>query len=194
MVSLREDRASHDSPRRHPYFRLGPSPRVRIGPLGEFSHMTIPPEFFAPLIHPQSSVRQEARLHLKCIAFLHFAPAQYKLGHVHVTNLCSQSSRSTPSSASNITRSPVNKAKTWPTWRSTSSSCMEPRRRPAWARTLSLRLPKRLLGKDLGAPRVLQGSWGRWYQLVSRTGRWRGKMADPKPRPRYSLPVVGTRM
>ena len=45
--------------------------------------MTVPPQFFAPLIHPQSSVRQEVRLHVECTALLHFAPAQYKLGHAH---------------------------------------------------------------------------------------------------------------
>ena len=50
--------------------------------LGEFSHVTVPPHFLAPL--PQhSSVQQEARLHLERAAFLHFAPAQYKLGHAY---------------------------------------------------------------------------------------------------------------
>ncbi|KAG8216706.1 HCP-like protein [Butyriboletus roseoflavus] len=51
--------------------------------LGEFSHVTVPPQFFAPLIPPHSSAQQEARLHLERAAFLHFAPAQYKLGHAY---------------------------------------------------------------------------------------------------------------
>jgi hypothetical protein len=51
--------------------------------LGEFSHVTVPPHFLAPLIPPHSSVEQEARLHLERAAFLHFAPAQYKLGHAY---------------------------------------------------------------------------------------------------------------
>ncbi|KAH0835866.1 HCP-like protein [Lanmaoa asiatica] len=51
--------------------------------LGEFSHVTVPPQFFAPLIPPHSSAPQEARLHLERAAFLHFAPAQYKLGHAY---------------------------------------------------------------------------------------------------------------
>ncbi|KAG9313607.1 HCP-like protein [Chiua virens] len=51
--------------------------------LGEFSHVTVPPQYFTPLIPPHSSVQQEARLHLERAAFLHFAPAQYKLGHAY---------------------------------------------------------------------------------------------------------------
>ena len=51
--------------------------------LGEFTHVTVPPEIFAPLIPPHSSAEQEARLHLERAAFLHFAPAQYKLGHAY---------------------------------------------------------------------------------------------------------------
>lgn len=51
--------------------------------LGEFSHVTVPPHVFAPLIPPHSSAQQEARLHLERAAFLHFAPAQYKLGHAY---------------------------------------------------------------------------------------------------------------
>ena len=51
--------------------------------LGEFAHVTVPPQFFAPLIPPHSSAPQEARLHLERAAFLHFAPAQYKLGHAY---------------------------------------------------------------------------------------------------------------
>ena len=45
--------------------------------------MTVPPHFFAPLIPPHTSLQQEARLHLERAAFLHFVPAQYKLGHVY---------------------------------------------------------------------------------------------------------------
>ncbi|KAH7886822.1 HCP-like protein [Phlebopus sp. FC_14] len=51
--------------------------------LGEFSHVAVPPQLFAPLIPPHSSIQQEARLHLERAAFLHFAPAQYKLGHAY---------------------------------------------------------------------------------------------------------------
>ena len=45
--------------------------------------MTVPPHFFAPLIPPHSSLQQEVRLHLERAVFLHFAPAQYKLGHAY---------------------------------------------------------------------------------------------------------------
>ncbi|KAF8137269.1 HCP-like protein [Boletus edulis] len=51
--------------------------------LGEFAHVTVPPHLFTPLIPPHSSLQQEARLHLERAAFLHFAPAQYKLGHAY---------------------------------------------------------------------------------------------------------------
>ncbi|KIK76997.1 hypothetical protein PAXRUDRAFT_168151 [Paxillus rubicundulus Ve08.2h10] len=51
--------------------------------LGEFSHVTVAPQLFAPFIPPPSSIQQEARLHLERAAFLHFAPAQYKLGHAY---------------------------------------------------------------------------------------------------------------
>ena len=51
--------------------------------LGEFSHVTVSPHLLAPLIPPHSSVQQEARLHLERAPFLHFAPAQYKLGHAY---------------------------------------------------------------------------------------------------------------
>ena len=51
--------------------------------LGGFSHVTVPPHLLAPLIPPHSSVQQKARLHLERAAFLHFAPAQYKLGHAY---------------------------------------------------------------------------------------------------------------
>lgn len=51
--------------------------------LGEFSHVTVPPHYFMPLIPPHSSAQQEARVHLERAAYLHFAPAQYKLGHAY---------------------------------------------------------------------------------------------------------------
>jgi TPR repeat protein len=51
--------------------------------LGEFAHVTVPPQCFAPFIPQHSSAEQEARLHLERAAFLHFAPAQYKLGHAY---------------------------------------------------------------------------------------------------------------
>ena len=51
--------------------------------LGEFSRITVPPQFLAPLIPPHSSAQQEARLHLERAAFPHFAPAQYELGHAY---------------------------------------------------------------------------------------------------------------
>lgn len=51
--------------------------------LGEFAHVTVPPHLFTPLIPPHSTAQQEARLHLERAAYLHFAPAQYKLGHAY---------------------------------------------------------------------------------------------------------------
>ncbi|KIJ61884.1 hypothetical protein HYDPIDRAFT_95685 [Hydnomerulius pinastri MD-312] len=51
--------------------------------LGEFSHITVPPQLFTPFIPAHSSIPQEARLHLERAAFLHFSPAQYKLGHAY---------------------------------------------------------------------------------------------------------------
>ncbi|KAL4079382.1 HCP-like protein [Scleroderma citrinum] len=51
--------------------------------LGEFSHVTVHPQLFAPVLPPHSTTQQEARLHLERAAFLHFAPAQYKLGHAY---------------------------------------------------------------------------------------------------------------
>lgn len=51
--------------------------------LDEFAPVTVPQQFFAPFIPPQSTVQHEARLHLERAAFLHFAPAQYKLGHAY---------------------------------------------------------------------------------------------------------------
>ncbi|EED77779.1 predicted protein [Postia placenta Mad-698-R] len=51
--------------------------------LGEFSHVQIPPEYFAPYIAPGSSLTVEARKHLERAAYLNFAAAQYKLGHAY---------------------------------------------------------------------------------------------------------------
>ncbi|TDL15583.1 hypothetical protein BD410DRAFT_845087 [Rickenella mellea] len=51
--------------------------------LSEFSHVTIPPSLFTPLIPPTSTPPLEARKHLERAAFLNFAPAQYKLGHAY---------------------------------------------------------------------------------------------------------------
>jgi TPR repeat protein len=51
--------------------------------LGEFSHVTIPPDLFRPFIPAGSNTLQEARKHLERAAYLHFAPAQYKLGHAY---------------------------------------------------------------------------------------------------------------
>ena len=49
--------------------------------LAEFSHISVPPHYFAPYIPPGSSVQAEARKHLERAAYLNFSPAQYKLGH-----------------------------------------------------------------------------------------------------------------
>ena len=51
--------------------------------LGEFSHASIAPHLFAPLIPSGSSRDNEARRHLERAAYLNFAPAQYKLGHAY---------------------------------------------------------------------------------------------------------------
>ncbi|KAF8547897.1 HCP-like protein [Imleria badia] len=51
--------------------------------LGEFEPVTVPPQCFAPFIPQNSSAQQEARLQLERAAYLHFAPAQYKLGHAY---------------------------------------------------------------------------------------------------------------
>ena len=48
---------------------------------GEFSHVSVPLQFLAPLIPPHS-VQQEGHLHLERAASIHFTPARYKLGHV----------------------------------------------------------------------------------------------------------------
>ncbi|KAI5119311.1 hypothetical protein M0805_004555 [Coniferiporia weirii] len=44
---------------------------------------TLPPSVFAPYIPAGSSAPLEARRHLERAAYLHFAPAQYKLGHAY---------------------------------------------------------------------------------------------------------------
>jgi hypothetical protein len=51
--------------------------------LGEFSHASIPPHLFTPLIPPGSTRDSEARRHLERAAYLNFAAAQYKLGHAY---------------------------------------------------------------------------------------------------------------
>jgi hypothetical protein len=51
--------------------------------LGEFSHASIPPHLFTPLIPPGNTRDSEARRHLERAAYLNFAPAQYKLGHAY---------------------------------------------------------------------------------------------------------------
>ena len=51
--------------------------------LGEFTAIpnSIPPHLLNPLIPPSSSPSLEARKHLERSAYLHFAPAQYKVLH-----------------------------------------------------------------------------------------------------------------
>lgn len=49
--------------------------------LSEFSHISLPPHLFQPLVPSGSTPQAEARKHLERAAFLNFAPAQYKLGH-----------------------------------------------------------------------------------------------------------------
>ncbi|KIL58303.1 hypothetical protein M378DRAFT_332549 [Amanita muscaria Koide BX008] len=51
--------------------------------LNEFTQVSIQPSLFAPSIPQGSSPQLEARKHLERAAFLHFPPAQYKLGHVY---------------------------------------------------------------------------------------------------------------
>ncbi len=51
--------------------------------LNEFTQTSIPASAFAPFIPPGSSPLLEARKHLERAAYLHFAPAQYKLGHAY---------------------------------------------------------------------------------------------------------------
>ncbi|EIW78742.1 HCP-like protein [Coniophora puteana RWD-64-598 SS2] len=51
--------------------------------LGEFSHVTVPDQYFGPFIPRGSSLELEARKHIERAAYLNFAPAQYKLGHAY---------------------------------------------------------------------------------------------------------------
>lgn len=54
--------------------------------LNEFTPLastSISPSLFAPLLPRQSTPEVEARKHLERSAYLHFAPAQYKLGHAY---------------------------------------------------------------------------------------------------------------
>lgn len=51
--------------------------------LAEFTAATIPDQYLHRYIPPQSSRAVEARIYLERAGYLHFAPAQYKLGNVH---------------------------------------------------------------------------------------------------------------
>ena len=51
--------------------------------LNEFSQVSVPPSAISPFIPAGSSPQLEARRHLERAAFLHFSPAQYKLGHAY---------------------------------------------------------------------------------------------------------------
>jgi TPR repeat protein len=51
--------------------------------LNEFSHVSIPPHFLSLVVPPGSIPAAEARKHLERAAYLHFTPAQYKLGHAY---------------------------------------------------------------------------------------------------------------
>ncbi|KAF8319199.1 hypothetical protein F5887DRAFT_905608 [Amanita rubescens] len=51
--------------------------------LNEFSQVSVPPYAVVPFIPSGSSPELEARKHLERAAYLHFAPAQYKLGHAY---------------------------------------------------------------------------------------------------------------
>lgn len=51
--------------------------------LSEFTQASVSLSIFAPYIPPASSPTLEARKHLERAAYLHFPPAQYKLGHVY---------------------------------------------------------------------------------------------------------------
>lgn len=51
--------------------------------LNEFTQTSLPPSTFLPFIPQGSSPLLEARKHLERAAYLHFAPAQYKLGHAY---------------------------------------------------------------------------------------------------------------
>ena len=93
--------------------------------LGKFSNVTVLPQFLGPLIPPHSLVQQEGHLYLECAAFpIWHLPSTSSAMHA---SLCLHPSRSTPCRASNITRSPVNKGKSRPTWHSAGGSCVGPR-------------------------------------------------------------------
>lgn len=51
--------------------------------LNEFSQVSIPPFAIAPFLPTGSAPQLEARRHLERAAYLHFSPAQYKLGHAY---------------------------------------------------------------------------------------------------------------
>lgn len=51
--------------------------------LNEFSHVSIPPHYLSAVIPPGSTPAAEARKHVERAAYLHFTPAQYKLGHAY---------------------------------------------------------------------------------------------------------------
>ncbi|KAF9444740.1 HCP-like protein [Macrolepiota fuliginosa MF-IS2] len=51
--------------------------------LNEFTQTSVAPTAFTPFIPQGSSPLLEARKHLERAAYLHFAPAQYKLGHAY---------------------------------------------------------------------------------------------------------------
>lgn len=51
--------------------------------LNEFSQVSVPPSAISPFIPAGSAPQLEARRHLERAAFLHFSPAQYKLGHAY---------------------------------------------------------------------------------------------------------------
>src|ERR1700759_724431 len=51
--------------------------------LNEFTQVSVQQHLFAPFIPPGSTTQLEARKHLERAAYLHFAPAQYKLGHAY---------------------------------------------------------------------------------------------------------------
>lgn len=51
--------------------------------IDQFAQVTIPARVFAPLLPAGATAAGEARRHLERAAYLHFAPAQYKLGHAY---------------------------------------------------------------------------------------------------------------
>ena len=122
----------------HSMGQLGLSAARDCGPLGSPCLLLLGefPTILCAVRSTALSLQEEARLHLERAAFLHFAPA--RTNSDMRTSSRFQPSCSTPSWASNITRSPVDKVKSRPrTWR--------------------LRLPKRLLEKGWGAPSL---RWG----------------------------------